>query len=165
MTFVRGKAMSGKNTRKSWRNILRRRILSREEERIVVQAIGEAEKGNRGEVRVHLESRCPVDDPLVRAGELFYELGMQRTAGGTGVLLYVAERDRRAAVFAGPGIHGAAEKNFWQDAVNIVAEGFSTGEPARGIIRALGMIGALLREKVPGEDLSGNELPDEVTRS
>jgi uncharacterized membrane protein len=157
--------MSGTRARKSWRNILRRRILNSEEERAVVQAIGDAEKGNRGEVRVHLEARCPVDDPLARAGELFKELGMQRTAEGTGVLLYVAERDRRAAVYAGPGIHGAAEKNFWQDVVNAVAEGFSGREPARGIIRALGMIGSLLRDTVPGEDVSGNELPDEVTRS
>jgi uncharacterized membrane protein len=157
--------MAGKNAGSSWRNPLRRRILSREEEKAVVRAIGEAEKGNRGEVRVHLEARCPEKDPINRAAALFTELGMERTAEATGVLLYVAAQDRRAAVYAGPGIHGAAEKGFWQDAINTVAEGFSAGEPAQGLALALDMIGTLLREKVPGEDRSGNELPDEVTQS
>ena len=157
--------MTSKNAGRSWRNILRRRILSREEEKTVVLAIGGAETGNRGEVRVHLEAHCPEDDPLGSAAALFIELGMDRTAEGTGVLLYVAARDRRAAVYAGPGIHGAAEKGFWQDTVNAVAGGFSAGEPARGIALALDKIGTLLRATVPGEDRSGNELPDEVTQS
>lgn len=157
--------MSGKIKMPSWLKIFRRRFLSAEEEHSVVLAIGEAEKGNLGEVRVHIEGRCPVDDPLARAAALFEELGMERTAGGTGVLLYVAVRNRCAAVFAGPGIHGAADGKFWKLAADAVAEGFSSGEPARGITRALGMIGKLLRTTVPGDDVSGNELPDEVTQS
>jgi uncharacterized membrane protein len=144
---------------------LRRRILSREDERSVIQAIGEAEMGNRGEVRVHIEGRCPEEDPINRAAALFRELGMERTAEATGVLLYVAPHDRKAAVYAGPGIHGAAEKGFWQEAIDAVAEGFASGEPAQGLTLALDMIGTLLREKVPGDDRSGNELPDEVTQS
>lgn len=157
--------MPGKRTGRGWRNLLKRRYLGPEEEKAVVLAIGEAEKGNRGEVRVHIEARCKGQDPLSRAAALFDELGMSRTAEGTGVLLYVAERDRRAAVYAGPGIHGAAEKGFWQDTIDAVAEGFSSGEPSRGIILALEKIGSLLRATVPGDDRSGNELPDEVTRS
>lgn len=157
--------MTSKNSMRSWRNILRRRHLGSVDEKEVVQAIGEAEKGNRGEVRVHIEARCPGGDPLLRAAELFREQGMERTAEGTGVLLYVAKRDRLAAVYAGPGIHGAAEKEFWQETVNAVAEGFSAGEPARGIVLALDKIGSLLRATVPGDDRSGNELPDEVTQS
>ncbi len=157
--------MAGKRAGSFWRNISGRRYLGRQDEKAIVMSIGEAEKGNRGEVRLHIEARCPEADPLRRAAALFRELGMDRTADGTGVLLYVAARDRRAAVYAGPGIHGAAEQEFWQDTVNAVAGGFSSGEPARGITLALEKIGALLRGTVPGEDRSGNELPNEVTRS
>jgi len=157
--------MTGKSAGSFWRSILRRRYLSREDEKAVVMAIGEAEKGNRGEVRVHVEASSPGEDPLNRAAALFGELGMGRTAEGTGVLLYVAVRDRRAAVYAGPGIHGAADKGFWQDTVNAVAGGFAAGEPAHGITLALEKIGTLLRTTVPGDDKSGNELPDEVTQS
>lgn len=157
--------MAGKSTGTFWRSFLKRRYLSREDEKAVVTAIGEAEKGNRGEVRVHIEGKCPVEDPVERAAALFSQLGMERTAEGTGVLLYVAVKDRRAAVYAGPGIHGAGKKGFWQDAVNAVADGFAAGEPSRGLAVALDMIGTLLRATVPGEDRSGNELPDQVTRS
>ena len=156
--------MTGSNAMTSLFRRIRRRPLGAEDEKEVVRAIVEAEKGNRGEVRVHIESRCP-GDALERAREHFFRLGMDRTAEGTGVLLYVAGKDCRAAVYAGPGIHGAADEKFWQLAVKAVAEGFSSGEPARGITRALAMIGELLRAAAPGEDVSGNELPDEVTRS
>ena len=150
--------MTGSNAMTSWFRKIRRRPLGAEDEMEVIRAIVEAEKGNRGEVRVHIESRCP-GDALERAREQFFRLGMDRTAEGTGVLLYVAEKDRRAAVYAGPGIHGAADERFWQLAVKAVAEGFS-GEPARGITGALAMIGELLRAAAPGRACR-NELPDE----
>ena len=90
---------------------------------------------------------------------------MERTVEATGVLLYVAVKDRSAAVFAGAGIHGAAGDGFWQDAIDAVARGFASGQPASGIVCALDMIGSLLRASAPGEDTAGNELPDEVTQS
>ena len=31
----------------------------------IIAAIAEAEKDNRGEVRVHIEANCPVEDALV----------------------------------------------------------------------------------------------------
>lgn len=131
----------------------------------VVDAIRRAERGNRAEVRVHLEARCPSADPVARARELFAALGMQRTREGTGVLLYVAVDDRRAAVYAGPGVHGAQGEGFWRSVTDAVAAEAREGRLARGLVAALDLVGAALREKVPGEDVHGNELPDEVTTS
>lgn len=139
--------------------------LGESEEKAVVQAITAAEQGNRGEVKVHLEARCRAQQPMERAADLFGELGMQETRDGTGVLLYVAVEDRKAAVYAGPGIHGAAEAGFWQGVVDAVAEGFKAGSPEKGLVDALGRIGDLLRATVPGEDDAGNELADEVSTS
>lgn len=126
-------------------------------------AIGRAEQGNRGEVRVHLERRCAGKDALGRAAQLFERLGMRRTAGDTGVLLYVAVEDRKAAVFAGQGLHDAAQPGFWQEVVDIVAAGYQRGEPAQELVSAVERIGELLRTAVPGEDPHGNELPDVVS--
>ena len=138
-----------------------RRRLGAADERRVVDALASAERGNKGEVRLHLEGRCR-GAPLVRAAEVFAELGMRETAEDTGVLLYVAESDRQAAVHAGSGVHGAREPAFWQEVIEYVAEGYRRGRKVEGLVQALEVIGDLLREVVPG-DPAGNELPDEVS--
>lgn len=137
--------------------------LSAAERRAIKAAIAHAEAGHRGEIRVHLEARYPGDGPLQRAVALFHELHMDRTAEGTGVLLYVAERDRKSSVFAGPGVYGAREPDFWRDVTHAVAEGYRKGERVAGLQRALEMIGEILREAAPGEDVAGDELPNQVT--
>jgi len=142
-----------------------KRYISRSEEARVVAAIGDAERDNRGEVHVHLEAHYRGDGPLARAGELFVEHGLDRTAEGTGVLLYVAVLDRKVAVYAGEGLYGAMAPGFWQDAVDAVAEGFKRGDRAGGLVTALTAIGERLREVAAGEDVHGNELPNRVTFS
>lgn len=100
---------------------------------------------------------------MSRAGALFDELGMRATHADTGVLLYVAERDRQAAVFAGAGVHAAREAGFWQGVVDSVSEGYASDARLDGLERALDAIGDLLREVLSGEDAAGNELPDGVS--
>jgi uncharacterized membrane protein len=139
--------------------------LSSEDSEKLVRAIADAERGNRGEVRVHLERRCPGNDALSRARALFAELGMPKTRDDTGVLLYVAVDDRRAAVFAGSGIHGAAEAGFWQEVIDGLARHFGRGEAAAGLCGAVERIGELLRVHAPGDDSAGDELPNVVTTS
>jgi uncharacterized membrane protein YgcG len=138
-------------------------MLTEGEEQRVVRAIANAERGNRGEVRVHLERRCPVKEPYARARELYRELGMHRTKDDTAVLLYVATDSRKAAVHCGAGVHPHADDTFWQSVTDAVAKGFSEHEPAAGLCAALNEIGEVLRRHVPGEDTAGNELPDAVT--
>jgi uncharacterized membrane protein len=135
-----------------------------DDEARVVAAITGAEQGNRGEVRVHVEERCR-GDALARARAVFAELGMARTQESTGVLLYLAPNERKAAVFAGAGIHGAAGEGFWREVIDAVAKGYAGGTPVDGLEAALERIGAILREHAPGEDRAGNELPDAVTTS
>lgn len=139
--------------------------LTRDEQRRVVAAIEAAERGHRGEIGVHLEARYVGDGPLARAGELFRALGMDQTRDGTGVLLYVALADRRAAVWAGPGVYGATAPEFWKVATDRVAQGFADGRPADGLISALIAIGELLLTAAPGDDSAGDERPNRVTTS
>lgn len=135
------------------------------QEAILVQAIIDAERGNRGEVRVHVEGESPYEDPMDRAEELFVELGMAETAADTGVLLYVASDDRECAVYAGKGIHAAKEEDFWQEVADGLALGYKREDPIAGFEMALLRIGELLRASVPGEDSAGDELPNMVTTS
>ena len=142
-----------------------KKLLTREDDVRVIEAIGRAEQGSRGEVRVHLERKCVPEDPLDRAREVFAALDMYETEEQTGVLLYVALEPRVACVFAGQGIHGAADPGFWDGVIDKVAAGFGSGQAAKGLIEALDAIGDLLREAVPGEDTHGNELPNTITTS
>jgi uncharacterized membrane protein len=137
-------------------------FVAAESERLVA-AIADAERGNRGEVRVHLEQRCPRGDALERAKRVYAQLGLHQTRDDTAVLLYVALNDRKVAVYAGSGIHGAAEAGFWSIVVDRVAAGFKKGEPVEGLVAALEEIGDLLRTHAAGDDTAGNELSDQVS--
>jgi uncharacterized membrane protein len=132
----------------------------------ITAAIAEAEKGHRGELRVHLEKRCPKDKaPEERARELFDSFGMGRTREDTAVLLYVAFDDGHAVVHAGSGVVDAPKPGFWKAVAAEIDRGLAIGEPLAGVCAAIEQIGEMLREHCPGEDLAGNELPDAVTTS
>ncbi len=136
--------------------------LNEMERLLIVDAIGEAERGSRGEVRLHLEERC-AGDALVRARELFAQLGMAHTHDDTGVLLYVATTDRKVAVFAGSGIHGATEPAFWAGVADEVASGFARGRGVSGLVKAIERVGDTLRQKCPADDRHGDELPNQIS--
>lgn len=140
------------------------RLLTAADDARVLDAIRRAEQGSRGEVRLHLERRCPATEPMDRARALFFELGMDRTADGTGVLLYVALAPRVACVFAGEGLYARAESTLWDEVVDRVARGFREARAADGLVEAIDRLGELLRRTAPGED-RGNELSDEVSTS
>lgn len=138
-----------------------KRLFDPDQEKILVRAIADAEQGNRGEVRVHIEREC--EDALERAEEIFGELDMDETAADTGVLLYVATESKTCAVYAGDGVHGAREGDFWQEVSDAVATGYSRNDPVAGFEMALLRIGEVLREVIPGSDDAGNELPNAVS--
>ncbi len=142
-----------------------RSSLTSAEEARVIAAIAAAERGHRGEIRVHVERRYPGDGPLARARELFESLGLQQTRDGTGVLLYLALDDRKVAVWAGPGVHAGTDPGAWQAAADAMAAGWRAGRPADGICAAIAQVGERLLVAAPGEDDAGNELPDEVSMS
>jgi uncharacterized membrane protein len=137
--------------------------LSEADEQAIVRAIANAERENRGEVRVHFEATCPTKDPVARARDLYGKLGLNRTKDDTAVLVYVAHRSKRCAVWSGAGIHPRADAAFWQSVTDAVAMGAKSGQLAQGLVNALKLVGELLRKHVPGRDVSGNELPDSIT--
>ncbi len=125
--------------------------LASDEEAALVAAIRNAERDNRGEVRVHIERTC-AGDPLKRAAKVFALLGMHGVEDGAGVLVYVAVDDRKVAVYAGPGVHDAGGESFWQGVADSVAYGFAAGSGGDGLCEAVGRIGELLRRVVGGDD-------------
>lgn len=55
-------------------------LFSEVEKEKIIAAIKQAELNTSGEVKVHIEERCPVEDPLERAKQVFQYLHLDSTA-------------------------------------------------------------------------------------
>lgn len=137
-------------------------FLTDKQEKQVISAISEAERQTSGEIRVHLEHHCN-SEPLKRADRIFHELGMDQTELQNGVLIYIATEDRKAAVYAGRGIHKKVEDNFWSDVLDLLLDHFKKQDYESGIVQAVQQVGLKLREIFPYRQDDINELSDEIS--
>lgn len=139
-------------------------FLTAEEEQRIVEAIIEAENQTSGEIRVHLEKALD-KDPIVRAEEVFYFIGMDGTQNQNGILFYVAVDDHRFAVIGDQGIDRVVPDDFWESIKNEVIEEFKEGNYARGLIRGILHAGQKLKEFFPVDEDDKNELTDSISKN
>jgi len=134
-----------------------------EEKQQVVEAIRKAEQRTSGEVRVFVESRCRFVDAIDRAVELFFQLEMDKTAERNGTIVYVAVKDKQAAVFGDEGIHQKLGQKYWEEEVNKMMVCFKQANLADGIIQCVTDIGEALYQNFPYDHKTDkNELPDDI---
>jgi uncharacterized membrane protein len=139
-----------------------RRFLSPADLHEVARAVREAEGRTSGEIRVHLDARCP-GDPLARAVELFERLGMTRTALRSGVLLYVAVEDRKLAVIGDAGVHQHVGAEYWDRLKAALVAHLRDGRPRDGLVAAVREVGETLARHFPRAPDDRNELSDDVS--
>jgi uncharacterized membrane protein len=139
-----------------------RRLLSEQDESLVIAAIWAAEARTSGEIRVHVERRC-AGSAMAAAGRWFRRLGMDATAERNGILFYVAVDDRAFAIVGGAGIHAKVGELFWEALRDAMRDAFVKGEPAAGLTRAIEEAGLRLAEHFPRGGDDRNELPDEIS--
>jgi putative membrane protein len=84
-----------------------------------------------------------------RAVELFRAAAERRTAGRTGVLLYLSLLEHRAEIVVDEAIHAKVAPEVWGDAMAALLEEVKAGRPAAGMVRAVDLIGAVLAEHFP----------------
>lgn len=138
-------------------------FFSSEEKETIVNAIREAEQRTSGEVRIFVESRCRFVDAIDRAQEIFFQLGMDKTAERNGTIVYVAVKDKQAAVFGDEGIHQKVGQKYWEEEVNKMMVAFQQAHLATGIAQCIGDIGQALHQHFPyNRSTDKNELPDEI---
>ena len=129
----------------------------------IVKNIRNAEQQTSGEVRIFVESRCRFVDPLDRAKEIFFQLGMDKTSQRNGTLLYVAVKDHQVAVFGDEGIHQKVGQKYWEEEVNKMLLSFKSEHLAGGISECIKDIGEALHLHFPYDrSTDKNELPDEM---
>jgi uncharacterized membrane protein len=134
-----------------------------EEKQQLVEAIQKAEQRTSGEVRVFVESRCRFVNALDRAQEIFFRLKMNETELRNATLIYVAVKDKQAAVFGDEGIHQKVGKKYWEDEVMKMLLLFKKEQLADGICQAINDLGEALVFYFPyNRESDKNELPDEI---
>lgn len=138
-------------------------FLSEEQQNIIVEAIKEAEMATSGEVKVHLEEKCPGDDPVQRAKELFVFLSLHKTAQRNGVLFYLAHGDRKFAVIGDKGIDEVVTALFWDSTKEILRNHFARGQFAEGLSIGINEAGKQLKKYFPYQSSDKNELSDDIS--
>ena len=140
-----------------------RPFLTGAERRLVAKAIAAAERRTTGEIHVHLCGRLGGRDPLDAAREKFLELGMDKTKARNGVIILVADLERRFAVWGDKGIYEAAGQLLWDRASDILGERLREGRAADGLVACVEAVGRELARLFPYEPGDTNELSDEVS--
>ena len=139
-------------------------FLTAEEEQQIIEAIIKAENHTSGEIRVHLEKAVD-KDPIQRAEEVFFYLGMDGTQNQNGILFYVAVDDHRFAIIGDKGIDTVVPDDFWDSIRDEVINEFKSEKYASGLIKGILHAGEKLKEFFPVDDADLNELPDSISKN
>lgn len=133
------------------------------EKETIIAAIQQAELRTSGEIRIFIESKCEMVNPVHRAKEIFYQLKMDQTASRNGVLLYLAMDDHQLAVFGDEGIHEKVGHAFWNKEVELMLAEFKQQHFVEGIAQIVKDIGEALVTHFPYDGTTDkNELPDDI---
>ncbi len=127
----------------------------------IVAAIAAAEKKSSGEVRVHVTRRIP-ENLEERALRRFELLGMTKTAGRNGVLVYIAPRAHQFRILGDVAIHEKCGPEFWQDVAHGMEESFRRGEFTEGVVRCVERVGEVLGRHFPRLSEDADELSNAI---
>lgn len=139
------------------------RFLTKEQEQTIISAIQDAENNTSGEVRVHIEEKCKGDDPIERAKQVFAKLGMHNTELRNGVIIYVATKDHKLAIWGDEGIHEKVGQEFWEEEIKLMQKYFQADDYEMGLRDAVLMVGEKLKEFFPYQTDDVNELSDDIS--
>lgn len=140
-------------------------FLQEGDQRRIVKAIGDAERCTSGEIRVHVEPKCKMSDPVKRAARVFDDLRMYETRHRNGVLVYVAYVSRKFAIIGDCGINDKVPDGFWDEEKATLKEHLSKGHAADGICEVIRQIGNSLSAYFPCQPDDINEQSDEISYS
>lgn len=98
-----------------------------------------------------------------RAREIFLKLEMDRTEQRNATLIYIAIKDRQAAILGDQGIHEKVGEQYWKDEVVKMLAYFKNQDLVAGICECIKDLGEALHFYFPYDrDTDKNELPDEI---
>ncbi|WP_445453973.1 TPM domain-containing protein [Flavobacterium sp. 25HG05S-40] len=138
-------------------------FLTAEEEQEIVAAIGKAEKNTSGEIRVHIEKETSIA-AIDRAVEVFQQLNMENTQERNGVIIYVAVKSHKFAIYGDKGINEKVNDDFWNCTKDAMANHFKEGNFKQGLIDGILHAGEQLKKYFPYQDNDTDELTNEISK-
>lgn len=97
-----------------------------------------------------------------QAFQEFFRLGLHRTEGRTGVLVFVSLFERRVIVLGDEGIDAKTGSAHWESTREHVLAGIRRGSLAHGLVEGIRATGHVLAEHHPWRAGDRNELPDRL---
>jgi uncharacterized membrane protein len=137
-------------------------LFSDQDQERIIAAISNAELLTSGEIRVHVDGKCP-GDPVEKAFKVFRKLGMHQTAERNGVLFYIATEHRKLAIVGDEGIHKTVPHDFWNTIKEQMVADFKAEGYTEGLVKGIEQAGVQLGLHFPRKADDTNELSNEVT--
>ena len=135
----------------------------------ITDAIQQAEKNHRGEIRFAIEAALEPTQllknltPRQRALEVFSHLRVWDTELNSGVLIYLLFADRAVEIVADRGIHDkTAQHHCWENIIRTMETAFASGDYEAGAIGGINAVAEELIRYFPAGENNPNELPNEV---
>jgi uncharacterized membrane protein len=131
---------------------------------LVEKAIGMAERGSSGQVRLVIECHWPLMQVSTqtargRALEWFSHLRVWDTEHNNGVLIYLLFAEHDVEILADRGFNGKVSSAQWEAICQLMESNFREGRFDNGLAEGVNAIGELMREYFPA-DINKNEQSD-----
>ena len=97
-----------------------------------------------------------------RAVEQFLVQNLHTTAGHTGVLIFGSVAERHAEILADTAIDARVPAGTWKTIIADLTAAIGEGQPADGLMAAIGAVGQHLERHFPPDARDPNELPDHL---
>lgn len=98
----------------------------------------------------------------LRAVRAFYEKGLHKTKGNTGILFFISVLERKVRVLADSGIHEKIGQETLNRFAREVSSGIKNGRACDALCAAMKDAGELLSQHFPVTADDTNQLPDDV---
>ncbi|HXQ64151.1 MAG TPA: TPM domain-containing protein [Steroidobacteraceae bacterium] len=135
----------------------------------IESAVGAAEAGHAGELRIVIETDLDAwsilsgKTPRQRAIEVFAGFHVWDTELNNGVLLYVLCADRDVEIVADRGFNGLVTPEEWRGVCQAMETEFRAGRWSEGALAGVAAAAKLMGRHFPASGQGVNELPDRPT--
>ncbi len=93
----------------------------------------------------------------------YFKVGAERrTAGRTGILIFLSLDERRAEIVADESIHSIVPQEAWGQAMADLIADVREGRITDGMVAAVRDVGQILAGQLPRQESDVNELPDRL---
>ncbi|MBN1634705.1 MAG: TPM domain-containing protein [Ignavibacteria bacterium] len=143
-----------------------KKYLSNDDLNQLQSVITETERETSGEIRLCFRLKRNIRERKMSTRDIaiadFFELEMDKTRDGTGVLVYIFFKERLFEIVADKNIYEKIEKSKFDFMVQTMILNFKNKNYIAGIAHCIREIGDVMKKEFPRKPDDLNELPDDI---